>query len=239
LPFFGVAVLMAIGLTAITVFLPKTPRPPREARVSLLEPLRALRHRATRGSGLTAVFYNFGLFTLLGYAPFPLHLDIHKLSYTFTGWGLMLAVFAVFVAPRLSRRFSDVRALAGSLLGVVAAHRHAVVYPPNQAMARGGLEPPTPRFSVVIGRARKSADLQGHSLMMGAGHTVSFQGFPGGLGRGGGIPAQTLTDSARLICGVYVSRSFSSSPLRRSAVVVHAARTPRPAQGAIALSRTS
>jgi MFS family permease len=119
LPFFGVAVLMAIGLTAIAVFLPKTPRPTREARVSLLEPLRALRHRATRGSGLTAVFYNFGFFTLLGYAPFPLHLSIHKLGYTFTGWGLMLAVFAVFVAPRLSRRFSDVRALAGSLLGVV------------------------------------------------------------------------------------------------------------------------
>jgi MFS transporter, ACDE family, multidrug resistance protein len=118
-PFFGVAVLMAIGVTAIALFLPKTPRPPREARVALLEPLRALRHRATRGSGLTAVFYNFGFFTLLGYAPFPLHLSIHKLGYTFTGWGLMLAVFAVFVAPRLSRRFSDVRALAGSLLGVV------------------------------------------------------------------------------------------------------------------------
>lgn len=69
LPFFGVAVLMAIGFTAIAMFLPKTPRPTREARLSLLEPLRALRHRATRGSGLTAVFYNFGFFTLLGYAP--------------------------------------------------------------------------------------------------------------------------------------------------------------------------
>jgi ACDE family multidrug resistance protein len=118
-PFFGVAVLMAIGFIAIVRFLPKTAPPPREARVSLLEPLRALRHRATRGSGLTAVFYNFGFFTLLGYAPFPLHLGVHELGYTFTGWGLMLALFAVFVAPRVSRRFSDVRGLAGSLLGVV------------------------------------------------------------------------------------------------------------------------
>jgi MFS family permease len=118
-PFFGVAALMAIGFIAISRFLPKTPPPSRDARVSLLEPLRALRHRATRGSGLTAVFYNFGFFTLLGYAPFPLHLSIHKLGYTFTGWGLMLAVFAVFVAPRLSRRFNDVHGLAGALLGVV------------------------------------------------------------------------------------------------------------------------
>jgi MFS family permease len=118
-PFFGVAVLMAIGFVAIARFLPRTPPPAREARVSVLEPLRALRHRATRGSGLTAVFYNFGFFTLLGYAPFPLHLDVHELGYTFTGWGLMLAVFAVFVAPRLSRRFGDTRGLAGALIGIV------------------------------------------------------------------------------------------------------------------------
>jgi ACDE family multidrug resistance protein len=118
-PFFGVGVLMTIGFIAIAMFLPRTPPPPRDARVSVLEPLRALRHRATRGSGLTAVFYNFGFFTLLGYAPFPLHLGIHELGYTFTAWGLLLAVFAIFVAPWLSRRFDDVHGLAGALLGIV------------------------------------------------------------------------------------------------------------------------
>jgi ACDE family multidrug resistance protein len=119
-PFFGVAVLMAIGFVSIARFLAGTPPPPARERVSVPEPLRALRHRATRGSGLTAVFYNFGFFTLLGYAPFPLHLAIHELGYTFTAWGLMLALFAVFVAPRLSRRHGDVRGLAGSLAGIVA-----------------------------------------------------------------------------------------------------------------------
>jgi MFS transporter, ACDE family, multidrug resistance protein len=119
-PFFGVAVLMAIGFISIAKFLPRTPPPPADERVSVLEPLRALRHRATRGSGLTAVFYNFGFFTLLGYAPFPLHLGIHDLGYTFTAWGLMLAVFAVFVAPRVSRRYGDVRGLAAALVGIVA-----------------------------------------------------------------------------------------------------------------------
>jgi ACDE family multidrug resistance protein len=118
-PFFGVGVLMTIGFIAIAMFLPRTPPPPREARVSVLDPLRALRHRATRGSGLTALFYNFGFFTLLGYAPFPLHLGIHELGYTFTAWGLLLAVFAIFVAPWLSRRFDDVQGLAGALLGIV------------------------------------------------------------------------------------------------------------------------
>ena len=84
-PFFGVAVLMTIAFVAINVFLRRTPPPPKNERVSIAEPLRALRHRATRGSGLTAVFYNFGFFTLLAYTPFPLHMSIHQLGYTFTG----------------------------------------------------------------------------------------------------------------------------------------------------------
>jgi ACDE family multidrug resistance protein len=117
-PFFGVGVLMTLGFIAIALFLPRTPPPSRDARVSVLDPLRALRHRATRGSGLTALFYNFGFFTLLGYAPFPLHLGIHQLGYTFTAWGLLLAVFAIFVAPWLSRRFNDVHGLAGALVGI-------------------------------------------------------------------------------------------------------------------------
>ena len=119
-PFFGVAALMAIGFVAINVFLRSTPPPPKHERVSIAEPLRALRHRATRGSGLTAIFYNFGFFTLLAYTPFPLHLSIHQLGFTFTGWGLLLALFAVFVAPRVGRRYGDVRALGAALAAIVA-----------------------------------------------------------------------------------------------------------------------
>jgi MFS transporter, ACDE family, multidrug resistance protein len=118
-PFFGVAVLMTIALVATAVFLDRTPAPPAQERISVLDPLRALRHRATRGSGLVAVFYNFGFFTLLAYTPFPLRLGIHELGYVFCGWGIVLAVFAVFVAPRISRRFGDVAGLAGALTGLV------------------------------------------------------------------------------------------------------------------------
>ena len=119
-PFFGVAVLMAIGFVAIRMFLEPTPAPPASEGISILEPLRALRHRALRGSGLTAVFYNFGFFTLLAYTPFPLHLGVHQLGYTFTGWGLMLAICAVFVAPRFGRRYGDVRGLGFALAAIVA-----------------------------------------------------------------------------------------------------------------------
>src|SRR4051794_24390920 len=54
LPFFGVAVLMSIGLVATAILLDRTPAPPARERISVLDPLRALRHRATRGSGVVA-----------------------------------------------------------------------------------------------------------------------------------------------------------------------------------------
>jgi ACDE family multidrug resistance protein len=108
-PFFGVAVLMAIAFAAIAVLLERTPAPP--GRVSLTAPLAALRHRGLLASGLVALFYNFGFFTLLAYTPFPLGLGAHELGYVFFGWGVLVAVFSVFVAPAIKRRLGTVGAL--------------------------------------------------------------------------------------------------------------------------------
>ncbi|HKN96722.1 MAG TPA: MFS transporter [Pseudonocardiaceae bacterium] len=102
-PFFGVTVLMAISLAATVVFVGATPAPSR--RTSILDPIRALRHRGLATMSLAALCYNWGFFTLLAYTPFPMHLSIHQLGYVFTGWGILVAIFAVFVAQRLQRRF--------------------------------------------------------------------------------------------------------------------------------------
>src|SRR3954465_10018377 len=72
-PFFGVAALMAIALLATVVLLDPTPTPTR--RTSLAAPLRALRHRGLLTMSATAVLYNWGFFTMLGYAPFPMELS--------------------------------------------------------------------------------------------------------------------------------------------------------------------
>jgi MFS family permease len=55
--------------------------------------------------GITALLYNWGFFTMLGYVPFPMALSIYQLGAVFFGWGVLVAVFSVFVAPRLQRRF--------------------------------------------------------------------------------------------------------------------------------------
>ncbi|GHJ37015.1 MFS transporter [Streptomyces sp. TS71-3] len=120
-PFFGVAVLMAIALAATIAFVPSLPRPARPT--SPLAPLKALRHRGLLTMGIMALLYNWGFFTMLGYAPYPMDLDAHKLGLVFTGWGLLVAVFSVFVAPRVQARYGTAPVLYANLLclGIVMA----------------------------------------------------------------------------------------------------------------------
>ena len=44
----------------------------------------------------------------------------HGLGLVFFGWGLMVAVFSVFVAPRVRDRFGVVPTLAGMYVGIAA-----------------------------------------------------------------------------------------------------------------------
>ncbi len=112
-PFFGVTVLMAIALVATLLLVEDVPRPAH--RASVTDPIRALRHRGLLTIGLTALLYNWGFFTVLGYAPFPLHLDTHQLGYVFTAWGVLVGVFAIFGAPWIQARLGISRALYVSL----------------------------------------------------------------------------------------------------------------------------
>ncbi|GLZ03071.1 hypothetical protein Acsp03_05380 [Actinomadura sp. NBRC 104412] len=112
-PFFGVASLMAVALVATIALVARQPRP--EHRTSLADPIKALRHRGLLIMSLTALCYNWGFFTVLGYAPFPMELDALHLGLVFTGWGLLVAVFSVFAAPWLRRRFGLARTLYGTL----------------------------------------------------------------------------------------------------------------------------
>jgi predicted MFS family arabinose efflux permease len=112
-PFFGVAVLMTIALIATTFFLPSTP--PATRRTSLADPFRALRYPGLLTIALTALFYNMGFFTLLAFTPFPLDMTASQVGYVFFGWGILLAITSVWVAPVLQRRFGDVPTVLLSL----------------------------------------------------------------------------------------------------------------------------
>lgn len=133
-PFFGVSVLMTLALVATAFFLPSTP--PAGRRTSLADPFRALRHPALLLLALVAIFYNLGFFTLMAAGPFALPtFDIMQIGWTFFGWGILLAVFSVAVAPVLQRRFGTLPSLTAVLalfaldlatMAVLAEHQAAV-----------------------------------------------------------------------------------------------------------------
>ncbi len=115
-PFFGVSALMAAALVVTALLLPATPRA--EHATSLLDPFRALRHRGLLGVGITALLYNFGVFTVLAFTPFPLAMSAHQIGLIFSGWGLALAFTSVGVAPKLQHRFGTVQVLIVNLLAL-------------------------------------------------------------------------------------------------------------------------
>ncbi|HET6636020.1 MAG TPA: MFS transporter, partial [Streptomyces sp.] len=84
-------------------------------KTGISEPLRALKHRGLLIMSLSALCYNWAFFTVLGYAPFPMKLGAIQLGLVFTGWGLLVALFAVFGAPWLQRRLGIARTLYANL----------------------------------------------------------------------------------------------------------------------------
>ena len=137
-PFFGVAVLMAIALVATQALVPTLPKP--DKPTSLAAPLKALRHRGLLTMAITAVLYNWGFFTMLGYAPYPMKLHAHQLGLVFTGWGLLVAVFSVLVAPRLQARFGTAPVLYANLAGLAVL----------MAVIAAGVDAPTVVIVAVI-----------------------------------------------------------------------------------------
>jgi predicted MFS family arabinose efflux permease len=133
-PFYGVSVLMGIALLATILMVPSIPKP--AVKSSIREPIAALRHGALARTSVIGLLYNWGFFTLLGYSPFLMGLSPLKLGGVFFGWGVLVAIFAVFAAPALKDRYGTTKTLIGCLvlvaavLGVIGAfpgHRWVVI----------------------------------------------------------------------------------------------------------------
>jgi MFS family permease len=137
-PFFGVSTLMVIALVATTFFLPATP--PAGRRTSLADPFRALRHKPLLLTGLTAVFYNIGFFTILAAGPFALpSAGIIQIGWIYFGWGVLVAVVSVFVAPMVQRRFGTIPAVIGTLVLFMLDLLMMAVFADHQAVVIVGI----------------------------------------------------------------------------------------------------
>ena len=124
-PFLGTAALMAISLVSIAMFLPT--HEPRGPRTDLAAPFRALGHREFRLLLTATLFYNFAYFIMLAYAPFPVEnaatLNGHAftpmdLGLVFFGWGGLLALCSILIAPRLTRTLGLRQTIMAALVAI-------------------------------------------------------------------------------------------------------------------------
>lgn len=206
-PFFGVAILMGISFLVVATSLPGAPRPPASAYTRLSEPLRALAHTGLALGSIVALLWNFGFFTLLAYTPLLLGLGVYELGAIFFAWGVLVAISAVYIAPRLLARYRTTSLLA-VVLAVVAVilliigiehENHSVLIP---AVVLSGLP-------LGVGNSLLS------NLLFGVSHTdpadaaaaTNFIRFTGGA-------------AAPFLAGVLSEHVSLSAPLYVSAAVV-------------------
>ncbi|MDN5737528.1 MAG: MFS transporter [Brevibacterium aurantiacum] len=131
-PFFGTAVLMAIGFIAIVILLPggKSGLKTNPEPIKLSATFRALAHPGILALGISALLYNFGFFIILAYSPFPVEAAAAKmgienfgamgLGFVFFGWGISVAITSVFGAPILTKRIGRRRTLVATLIALAA-----------------------------------------------------------------------------------------------------------------------
>ncbi len=109
-PFFGVAVLMALALLAITFFLKDPVRISHNIRPA--DPIRALSHGGLLVLGIAALLYNAGFFAVLAFTPFTVSFGAYGIGFLFFGWGVLVGISAVWGAPWLRNRIGLVNAFA-------------------------------------------------------------------------------------------------------------------------------
>lgn len=115
-PFIGVGVFMILAFTFLVTLMPSEKKEEiKRPSTSLLDPFRAMKHRPIQIFGLSACFYNFGFFTLLAYAPFVMGLGALGIGFAFLGWGVMVAITSVLVAPLLQRKFGTLKSMYAML----------------------------------------------------------------------------------------------------------------------------
>jgi len=132
-PFFGVAVLMAISLVATLFLLPRIPTP--ERKESITEPIKALRHRSLATTSIVGLLYNWAFFTMLGYTPYMMgDISPHQLGFVFFGWGILVALFAIWGAPAVRSRFGTARSLYGNFVLMALDLLAVAIWPGNHAL---------------------------------------------------------------------------------------------------------
>ena len=130
-PFFGTAALMALAFILTATLVRETGLP--EQRGSARDTLKALRDPGLLTLALGGMLYSFGFFVLLAYTPLLLGLSAEEIGLIFFGWGVLVALTSVFLAPWLRARFGPTPVVL-AVLGLFALDLAGMTVGPRQAL---------------------------------------------------------------------------------------------------------
>jgi MFS family permease len=113
-PFFGTAALMAVAFILTSTLVKESGMP--EQRGSAGDTLRALKDPGLLTLAMGGLLYSFGFFVLLAYTPLLLGISAREIGLIFFGWGILVAITSVFIAPWLRARYGPTRVVLGVLV---------------------------------------------------------------------------------------------------------------------------
>jgi len=113
-PFFGTAALMAVAFILTSTLVRESGMP--EQRGSARDTLRALKDPGLLTLAMGGLLYSFGFFVLLAYTPLLLGISAREIGLIFFGWGILVAITSVFVAPWLRARYGPTHVVLGVLV---------------------------------------------------------------------------------------------------------------------------
>lgn len=117
-PFLGVGILMIVSFIFILSSMPNLKEQTEKsvkAATSLAAPFHAMKHASIAVIGLVAALYYYGFFTLLAYAPFVTGLDARGIGFVFLGWGILVGITSVLMAPKLQQKFGTINSMCMTL----------------------------------------------------------------------------------------------------------------------------
>jgi len=117
-PFGGTALLMLAGAILCAVMLPPDGPISDRPKVTLLDPLKALRNRNLAINSLASAFYTGALFTVIAWAPIAMGMRPINAGMVFFAWGVLTALAGVFLAPGIARAVGD----RGGVIGAITAY---------------------------------------------------------------------------------------------------------------------
>jgi len=118
-PFFVCGAFMVVALVVSLTRLKDPAVPP--GQLHLRDVFAPFGKPAFRALCVITAAYNFVFFVVLGYTPVFLELGIIALGFTFTAWGVGLAVGILVVGHRLARSIGAVQTVGVALAGLLVA----------------------------------------------------------------------------------------------------------------------